>query len=134
MIRICLGMLVLLLLSGCQSSSAVPQKYSAEFTKSAKYTWSLLKQASVGQPVREADLSVAFANLESLSHNTDEESVKLTLQTYRLELEELKLKISKKEQKDALAKVKQENCELDETLNKGIGGYQAAKDCGENLP
>jgi hypothetical protein len=83
--RICFAILFLGILSGCQSSpAAAPQKYSPEFTKSAKYTWSLLQQASEGQAVRDEDLTVAFAELESQAHTNDEVAAKITLHTNSL--------------------------------------------------
>ncbi len=135
MAKIFLIVLFLGILSGCQSSpAAAPQKYSSEFIKSAKYTWSLLQQASEGQAVRDGDLSVAFADLESQAHTNDEVAAKITLHTNSLLLKRLKYEHSKKDREEIAAKMKMNHCELDAMLNKGTGAYEASKGCGENLP
>lgn len=134
MTRTCLVLLLVAMMTSCNSDPPKPPNYSPEFTKSAKYTWALLQQASEGQPVREADLSVAFAQLEPLVHTIDETSAKLTLQTYRLELQRLNYNMTKKEQKELFESMKQKRCEVQEMLNNGTAAYQASKDCGENLP
>jgi len=122
------------MITSCKSDPPAPQHYSPEFTKSAKYTWALLQQASEGQPVREADLSVAFAELEPEVHTVDETSAKLTLQTYRLDLERLNYGMNKKEQKEVFDSMKQERCEIEDILNNGTAALQASKKCGESLP
>lgn len=85
--------------------------------------------------MRDADLSVAFAQLEPIVHTNDETSAKLTLKNVSSgSAARLNYRMNKKEQKEVFDSMKQERCEIEDILNNGTAAFQASKNCRENLP